>query len=245
LEVDKFGYKSLHYIISLDSKRNSLKEYFDLKDFKAEIQIRTILQHSWAEIQHDLGYKSEISLPDEIKRNFFRLAALLETADKEFERIKIQIQNYKSDVNTKLFKLNTTIDLNLTTLIAFTSKSKVIKKIANEIISGTKVRLTNNNGDYDYIILTFRLNQINTIQELDITLQKRKKEIINYYKLKIKKESELVSIPFSIVYHALAQLILLENNNFVLSKLKKMNIDEINELLKYLRDLQNTEANYI
>ena len=47
-EHDRFGYRSLHYICYLK----------DDPEFRFEIQIRTILQHAWAEIEHDLGYKA-------------------------------------------------------------------------------------------------------------------------------------------------------------------------------------------
>ena len=56
LSPEAFGYLSLHYICKLhaDSKYPD-----DMKNKKFEIQIRSTLQHTWAEISHDLGYKSE------------------------------------------------------------------------------------------------------------------------------------------------------------------------------------------
>ena len=70
IEYDKFGYSSLHYIVSLNSSRNNLAEYKSCKNLKFEIQIRSILQHAWAEIEHDIGYKSKGSIPEIVKRNF-------------------------------------------------------------------------------------------------------------------------------------------------------------------------------
>ncbi|WP_025119781.1 MULTISPECIES: GTP pyrophosphokinase family protein [unclassified Serratia (in: enterobacteria)] len=78
LEPDRFGYLSLHYIISLDKNRSALFEHSKYKDTKIEIQIRTILQHAWAEIEHDIGYKSNIGLPDVIRRQFSRLNSCAE-----------------------------------------------------------------------------------------------------------------------------------------------------------------------
>ena len=58
LDPDRFGYLSLHYVVSLSPSRAALTEYRALAGLKAEIQIRSILQHAWAEIEHDLGYKT-------------------------------------------------------------------------------------------------------------------------------------------------------------------------------------------
>ena len=88
---DKFGYLSLHYIVTLNSTRTNLKEYEVYKNIKAELQIRSILQHAWAEIEHDIGYKSATGLPNEIRRYFSRLAGLLEMADDEFIKIRKKI----------------------------------------------------------------------------------------------------------------------------------------------------------
>ncbi|MGW6728617.1 GTP pyrophosphokinase [Nocardia sp. NPDC055029] len=88
LDPDRFGYLSLHYIAKLGETRETLVEYERFKGRVFEIQIRSILQHAWAEIEHDLGYKANGSLPTEMKRKFSRLAGLLEMADDEFVNIR-------------------------------------------------------------------------------------------------------------------------------------------------------------
>lgn len=50
--------------------------------------MRTILQHAWAEIEHDIQYKSTNTIPAEIKRRFMSLAGMLEIADREFQVIQ-------------------------------------------------------------------------------------------------------------------------------------------------------------
>lgn len=61
-----------------------------------------MLQHTWAEIEHDLGYKSSEGLPKDIKRDFSRLAGLLELADKEFLSIRNYLDNYQHEVNKNI-----------------------------------------------------------------------------------------------------------------------------------------------
>jgi putative GTP pyrophosphokinase len=88
LQTNEFGYRSLHLVGLLETSRLKLTEYERYKGLKFEIQIRSILQHAWAEIEHDLGYKGKSSIPDSYIRSFNRLSALLETADIEFDRLK-------------------------------------------------------------------------------------------------------------------------------------------------------------
>lgn len=84
---DRFGYHSVHYIVTLGEQRLALGEYARFRGLKAEIQVRTILQHAWAEIEHDVQYKAQSALPTQIRRRFMALAGVLEMADREFQEI--------------------------------------------------------------------------------------------------------------------------------------------------------------
>lgn len=88
LEDDRFGYQSIHYLVTISPERVLLPEYAPYADEIVEIQVRTILQHAWAEIEHDIQYKSASVIPDEIRRRFMALAGMLEIADREFQAIQ-------------------------------------------------------------------------------------------------------------------------------------------------------------
>jgi putative GTP pyrophosphokinase len=88
IEEDRFGYHSIHYLVKLTPKRARLPEYDPFAFSIAEIQVRTILQHAWAEIEHDIQYKSTSIIPTEIRRRFMSLAGMLEIADREFQGIQ-------------------------------------------------------------------------------------------------------------------------------------------------------------
>lgn len=103
--LTEFGYASYHCICSLKNGEPFSEE---LCRIRFEIQIRTVLQHAWAEIEHDLGYKSSFGVPSIIRREFSRIAGLLETADSQFiglrqktgiynERIKDAIREGNAD----------------------------------------------------------------------------------------------------------------------------------------------------
>lgn len=103
-EVDRFGYMSLHFICYLPDKYindNFTKEEIEIyKKFRFEIQVRTNLQHVWATVFHDIGYKNDVEVPREYLRRLTRLAGLLEIADDEFLNIRNQIGDYRKKIKT-------------------------------------------------------------------------------------------------------------------------------------------------
>jgi putative GTP pyrophosphokinase len=88
LAEEKFGYNSVHYLVKLPDTRTCLSEYHPFRGLIAEIQVRTALQHAWAEIEHDIQYKSSTVIPTDIRRRFIALAGMLELADREFQEIQ-------------------------------------------------------------------------------------------------------------------------------------------------------------
>lgn len=88
IEAERFGYRSIHYLVRLKAGRARLAEYERFAGAMTEIQVRTILQHAWAEIEHDIQYKSSTAIPTEIRRRFMALAGMLEIADREFQAIQ-------------------------------------------------------------------------------------------------------------------------------------------------------------
>ncbi|MEP6815079.1 MAG: DUF429 domain-containing protein, partial [Marmoricola sp.] len=79
----RFGYASRHLDLALDPDEEPESGLEALVERQFEVQIRTVLQHAWAEFEHDIRYKGTI--PDEHRADFdrrFTLAAgLLELAD--------------------------------------------------------------------------------------------------------------------------------------------------------------------
>ncbi len=89
LEVDSFGYLSLHYVCRSPGF-----------PYRFEVQMRTILQHAWANMNHDTGYKSGVEIPVEYHRNMNRLAGMLELVDEQFSRIRTDINDYRRQVQS-------------------------------------------------------------------------------------------------------------------------------------------------
>lgn len=104
LDTDKVGYLSVHYILQLSEKRLGLPEYKIYENLKCEVQIRTLLQHAWAEIEHDRNYKFAGVLPKEIKRRFCLVAGVLELMDCEFDKLSKDIDEYEQSTNKAVSK---------------------------------------------------------------------------------------------------------------------------------------------
>lgn len=94
-DSDQFGYSSVHILCNMaGTQRAVLPEHADFAEIPFEIQIRTILQEAWAEIEHRLVYKSQVEAPKEIKRLIKRLSSSLEIADEQFQEIYEKRQTY-------------------------------------------------------------------------------------------------------------------------------------------------------
>ena len=96
----EFGYESVHVLIEIpESVYEKVDKSALPKDLVCEIQIRTILQDAWAEVEHELVYKSEFSPFDlPLRRKLASMNASLSLADIIFQ----EIRDYQNKLNTEL-----------------------------------------------------------------------------------------------------------------------------------------------
>jgi putative GTP pyrophosphokinase len=98
-----FGYQSKHFVVELPTgftANRSQEDLTALAGLKVEIQLRSILQHAWAEIEHDLGYKSPNSVSSEIRRDFSMISAQLRAIDFQFDVLRVKLTEYENSVKS-------------------------------------------------------------------------------------------------------------------------------------------------
>lgn len=105
----QFGYESHHLICNIPphvkprgwNARDDLPPTF-------ELQIRTIFMHAYAEPQHDIGYKSILDLPPDIRRELAWVAASSWGADQAFRRVWEWYRSGLSDASRGAHHLDST-----------------------------------------------------------------------------------------------------------------------------------------
>ena len=98
-DFKEFGYESTHLLIKIPDE--ILKAHGQSCCKVAEVQIRTILQDAWAEVEHELFYKTEFNPIDmPMKRKLAAVNASLSLADWIFQ----EIRNYQKQLNSQLGK---------------------------------------------------------------------------------------------------------------------------------------------
>jgi hypothetical protein len=130
LAPDQFGYLSVHKVARVSKARARLPEWVDLRDLFVEIQIRTVVQHSWAAISHALQYKNEAEIPAQFQRKLMRISGLLELADEEFAALRAQQAILRKDIEEKVSEGNLDIPIDALSVSEFFLRSKVADDFA-------------------------------------------------------------------------------------------------------------------
>lgn len=106
LGPSQFGYQSVHYNIRIPVSWQDLPQFKNSPRISIEVQLRTLSQHVWAVLSHDMQYKNESSVPENVLRSVSRLSALLETVDLEINRIFKLRDDYRENMLSTESKLN-------------------------------------------------------------------------------------------------------------------------------------------
>ncbi len=195
IEADTFGYLSLHYICALPESEG------DLSDLWFEVQIRTILQHSWAEIEHDLGYKSKIEVPRDIRRKFSRAASLLETTDDLFADIQDSLEQYKYEVMENIRKESLDeLSFDIITLTEFTAHNSLYLDLLNEIAAITNAHISEGVLANQLVLIDFL--GIRTLRDMTELISNRRELTLKLARKSL-QDSELDELSSTVAYYYL------------------------------------------
>lgn len=204
IDAKSFGYVAVHYVCALP------ESYGELSNLWFEIQIKTILQHSWAEIEHDLGYKTEVEVPRNIRRSFSKAASLLEVADDIFADIRTRLEEYMLSVKNNIEAQNLdAVFFDKITLAEFTSHNKTYRNLLKEIADITNARITEHNPESQLPLIEFLgIHSLGDMvrlieEEHDMTLKLAETML---------RDSEIDEISSNAAYHFLFRAKLISGN---------------------------------
>lgn len=148
LGEDRFGYRDMHYLVRLIPEKASRlgftpEEINAIGDKTTEIQIRTWVQHAWADTLHDRMYKTKLRYPAAFRREGSLLAAIMEDGDRAFNRLAGDIDGMLANFNAYASQKEVERELDVQKLIFSTADDKRKPEIALQI-----ARLLAPQGDY-------------------------------------------------------------------------------------------------
>jgi ppGpp synthetase/RelA/SpoT-type nucleotidyltranferase len=97
----EFGYRSVHLVAKLPHRAMRDGRFRPLRDRSIEVQVRSLLDHAWAEIEHEIVYKSGVEFSDDFRREFASLAGTLELLERAFLGLRDAqdglVESYRND----------------------------------------------------------------------------------------------------------------------------------------------------
>lgn len=213
-----FGYKSTHYVVSLTATRSRLLEWQDFADLKAELQVRTVLQHAWAAISHKLQYKREQDIPNQLKRKLFRLSALFELADDEFVSLKAATGELSETIGEQLLAGQNDIEVNFLSVESFVSQSAEVAELsasaAEAGFSFERPDAEDNDGSdsISNLVAVLELLEIRSIRKLQAFIQSALPWALDYFSAQYRADKEGDSSEWYVTPPFVCQLILFPLN---------------------------------
>jgi putative GTP pyrophosphokinase len=170
-----FGYMSAHFVIRMKSSYVGPR-YDDIKGLRAEIQVRTILMDAWANVSHYLDYKSESSIPTDLRRDFFALSGLFYVADKHFQLFYQERAASKRRAEATIGSNEPNLDqeLNFDTLQAYLHRrfpdrrhaaSNTVSDLVEELVNAGYNTLEQVDKDIDRGVRVFSIYEDDRIEE--------------------------------------------------------------------------------
>lgn len=129
----EFGYLSRHLVVEFGAERLKFDEYKRFRTLRAEIQVRTALQHAWAAIEHKLQYKNQSEVPEPLQRKLFQISALLELADDEFEFLQKKLGVLRKEYQDEIESGEQELPINVESVDVYLLTSNAIEGVKSSL----------------------------------------------------------------------------------------------------------------
>jgi ppGpp synthetase/RelA/SpoT-type nucleotidyltranferase len=175
-DAGAFGYRSLHYVFQLGGEGQALPARAC-----GEVQVRTVLEHAWAEIEHDLGYKGHEAMPGSVRHRLHRLAGLLELADQEFVTIRRDLEAYASELPKRIAAAREAVPLDALSLIPLLECDEV-RELDKEIASLLGKELGEQPFFPEYLLRMLRTSGLLTVADARAGIERHRAAILSMVK---------------------------------------------------------------
>jgi putative GTP pyrophosphokinase len=165
MEADKFGYMAVQFIVRLKDSYLGAR-YDELMGRKCEIQTRAVLADAWAILNHHLVYKKEKLIPQKTARKVHALAAIVETAESQFEAIRQEIEAARVSAKT------ISADDFLNQPVTPTTVAAFIERMFPGILPSDK------EAETAFICSLLDLTSFRTLADIEAAVQRTKKAVI-------------------------------------------------------------------
>lgn len=191
-DPDRFGYLSKHYIVSIKEPRGNLGEWKRFSGIKAEVQVKTILQHAWAAIDHKNRYKSKDEIPKNIARKLFRISALLEVADDEFLAFRKMSEEQREYYRKSFKKGGLSAEINADSIEIYSAEVNLISQWAqicaeSGIVASERYAALGR----DKLLKTTEIIGLHSISEFDKLVKKAQPLALEFFSDVLDKHKEI------------------------------------------------------
>lgn len=169
-DAGAFGYRSLHYVFQLADDSLPPQAH-------GEVQVRTVLEHAWAEIEHDLGYKAREAMPAAVRHRLHRLAGLLELADQEFVTIRRDLELYASELPRRIAAAREAIPLDRLSLVPLLEHPEV-RAVDAAIAASLGKELGEEPFFPEYLLRMLRSSGVHTVADAITGFQRHRRAIL-------------------------------------------------------------------
>jgi hypothetical protein len=204
------------------------------KDIVFEVQIRTVVQHAWATIDHKIRYKTAEEIPRNVQREIFQLSALFELADNQFLSIKKKLAAKAREELGKYKNGDLSVKINALTLEHFfETHQPAIQRLVDRAgeIGFKETTIQHDPNSIRYLLMLFQRLGIVTMGELEdlfVKAQEKGPKIMEkIYHIISKKNIIPIDYPFPII------ILIIITLRLKVIKFKDMDTDKVvHELLK-------------